>query len=269
MTSAQKIIKYLAIAFALFIIINIFYGIYQLGYTVIGYVSNDSKSINIEEYSSDTNILSISLKSSKLTIKKGDNLEIENNIKYIVVNQDNNKLSIKEKSHFGSFSKNEVVIYVPDDLLFDKVYISNGAGTIGIDNISTKELNLELGAGKISIDKLYVENEANIDSGAGEVIIDNAYIFNLDLDVGVGKFTLNSVLRGENDIDAGIGELNLNLLDNESNYKIFADKGIGSLKINDKNYSDKTIYGSGDNTIDIDGGIGSINIDFKDLIFVD
>ena len=78
--------------------------------------------------------------------------------------------------------------------------------------------------------------------------------------MGIGKFELASNLTGRNDIDAGVGKLDLNLLDSIENYSIKADKGIGSITINRKEVSDSMQYGNGDTIIDIDGGVGSIEI---------
>ena len=49
----------------------------------------------------------------------------------------------------------------------------------------------------------------------------------------------------------------------EDDYKIIAEKGLGNLSINNKNYGDKVTYGEGKNTIDIDGGMGNIYIRFQ------
>lgn len=79
--------------------------------------------------------------------------------------------------------------------------------------------------------------------------------------MGVGKFSITSSIIGDSKINAGIGSLELNILEKEENYKIKIDKGIGNIKINGENVTDD-IYGSGERIIDIEGGIGNINIDF-------
>lgn len=264
MSEAQKIIKYVAIAFAVSLIVSIFSGIYYLG-GIVGHavIDNEKEGINIEDYSNETTILNINISVSKLIIKEGPTFKVENNNDDINVKQDFNKLSIVEKVHlFKIFDKSEVTVYIPSEMIFDKVYISNGAGTINIEDLKTKDLTLELGAGKIEINNLKVDNSANIDSGAGEVIINNANINNLSLQAGVGKFTLNTVLKGKSNIEAGIGSLNINLLDSKENYKIYALKGLGSINIDNRDFSNESVYGNGNNEIDIEGGVGSININF-------
>ena len=147
--------------------------------------------------------------------------------------------------------------------MFDFVLIENGAGKLDINDLSTNELELDLGAGKVTIDKLTVLKEASIDGGAGEVNISNSSINNLDLDMGIGIVLISSTLTGNSEIDAGIGEVDLNLLDKKDNYKINIDKSIGEIIIDGNKVGEENSYGNGLNTIDISGGIGSININFK------
>ncbi|MBP3919949.1 MAG: DUF4097 family beta strand repeat protein [Bacilli bacterium] len=266
MSSAQKVIKYFAIAFAISLIVGIFMGIYQAIGAIGGALTNGTgkDGLNINNYSNTSNILSVDIKASKLKIVEGESLKVKSDNKYITSNQDYNKLSVTEKksSIFKTKDMEEVIIYVPKDMIFDKVYISNGAGKINIENITARDLELEIGAGKLEIDKITTYNNTEIESGAGEVIIKNANINNLDLDAGVGKFTLNASMKGKSNIDAGVGELNINLLDSKDNYSIYAENGIGSITIDGDSIKDDSTYGTGNNKIDIDGGIGSINIKF-------
>lgn len=266
MNSTQKIIKYVAIAFAISLIVGIFMSVYELLGTIGGVITNssDNDGLNISEFSNSSNILSVDIGASKLKIIEGEHLKVESTNKYITTSQENNKLSVIEKKHnlFGKKSIGETIIYIPKNMIFDEVYISNGAGTINIENITAKDLELELGAGKIEIDKITTLNDTEIMGGAGAVTIKNAKLNNLDLEAGVGEFTLNASLIGESNIEAGIGELNINLLDNKNNYSIYVETGIGSIKIDGKSVKDESTYGMGNNEIDVEGGIGSININF-------
>lgn len=268
MSELQKIIKYFAIAFAVFITVSIFSAIYYIGFelgnTIIGIPSNNSN-FDINSFDRDAAVLNIELGSSKLIIKSGKELKVEINKEYVTSKQTNNKISIVEKKQgvFKKIKNNEVTLYIPNDMKFDKVCISDGAGTIDIEKLKTKILALEIGAGKVNIDSLIVSEQTSIESGAGEVIIHDSRLHNLDLDMGVGKFTLNTIMSGKSEIDAGIGSLNINLLDSKDNYKIKLSKGLGSISIDDDNVTNDKIYGNGASLVDIDGGIGSINVHFK------
>ena len=124
---------------------------------------------------------------------------------------------------------------------------------------------MNLGAGKVDINSLNVLSKAKIDGGAGDLSIIKSDIHNLDLDMGVGKLLLESKLTGNNKIDSGVGKMDLTLIGTLDDYQISLDKGIGNASINGVSMVDKNIYGTGLNKIDIDGGIGSIDVNFKSL----
>ena len=48
------------------------------------------------------------------------------------------------------------------------------------------------------------------------------------------------------------------------NYQIKVDKGVGNATLDGKSIRDDSVYGDGQNRIDIDGGIGSVDIEFEE-----
>ena len=221
--------------------------------------------INFEN--SEVATLDIDVAFTNLIIKKGDFLIAETNNENINCKQNNQNLQIKEKQHnwFSKNNKGDLVVYIPENLEFEKVKINAGAGKIQIENINTENLYLELGAGETIIEKLNVKDDCKIESGAGKVSILSGKINELNLDMGIGKFEATSDITGNSKINAGIGNLELNIQGNKENYTIKADKGIGSIKIDGKEVADDVTYGDGENTIKIDGGIGAIKIIFNNL----
>lgn len=268
MREVQKIIKYLAIALALFLTFSIVSGIMN-GISFIGDVFDDNKSkitekLNNLEINNDTLLLDINVSSSNIKIIEGDTFKAETNNKYIDSRQDKNKLYITEKKHnwFNSNKNSELIIYVPTNYIFDGVAIETGAGKLNIEALSTRRLYLDLGAGKAKFSNLIVSSEAEINGGAGEIIINSSNIHNLDLDMGIGKLSLTSKLTGNSKIDCGIGKIDLSLIGTLEDYQIKLDKGLGSATIDGNNMNDDTTYGTGYNKLDIEGGIGSIDINF-------
>ena len=270
MTRTQKIIKYVATAFAIFLIITIISailkGVYGLA-SALGLkhkkVTDQIETINFEN--SEVAILNIDIAFTNLIIKDGDYLRAETNNTNISCKQNYQNLQIKENinSFIGKSSGGDLVVYVPKDLSFEVVKINTGAGKVNIENLNTKELELEVGAGETQIKNLNVEKQCKINGGAGKVTIFSGIINNLDLDMGIGETNLFATLNGKNDIDAGIGNLNITLFGNKSNYKIKTDKGIGSIKVDEMDMHDNQIWGNGENYIEVDGGIGQIKINFK------
>ncbi len=102
-----------------------------------------------------------------------------------------------------------------------------------------------MGAGKVTIQDLQATQNAKIEGGAGKVEILSGKLNNLDLDMGVGNFSITSTLTGSNKVDAGVGKLELKLEDGIDNYTIRASRGIGSIKINNREISDNREYGTG------------------------
>lgn len=275
MTTVQKIIKYFAIALAIFIIVSIVSGILfglntfsdLLGLTRendIEYSYEDGRTEKIEKSFDSVEIanLKINLAYSSLTIKQGENFHVETNSKDVEFKQRGNELIVKEKDRnfFTVKSKRTTIVTIPKDTILNNVDIETGAGKIDIEKLSAKNLSLELGAGKMTIQDLQVTQKAKIDGGAGKVDILSGSINNLDLEMGVGSFKLVSELSGNNKIDAGIGKLELELKNGLDKYTIRANRGIGTIKIGDKEITDNVEYGSGETNVKINGGIGSIDI---------
>ena len=273
MTTTQKIIKYLAIAFAIFLIITIISMITATLFAVSGILGlkrNIEENMNSEMVvtdleNNDVTALDIDLEFTNLTIKIGDSLKIETDNNNINYKQENQKLEIKEKNKkwFSNYIEKELILYLPEDIEFEKIKIATGAGKIDIETLNTEKLSFELGAGETEIQNLNVSKECEIDSGAGKLSISNGTINDLDLDMGVGEVNLAASLTGKNEINAGVGNLNIDLQGEKESYKIQADKGLGSVKIDEKEIADRETFGDGENYIEVDGGVGKIDIDFE------
>lgn len=270
MSKFQKIIKYLAIAFAIYLVFSIISGIM---YFIISFANifsdDDYKLEEMKGYTPTSSISNLKLETNSVNVifKESYNFTIETNNKNISYSQNGNNLTIKEKKRNWFNNENtNLIIYLPTTYTFNDVELENGAGKIDIDYLKTRTLELDLGAGKVDIDNLTVTNNTSIDGGAGEINITNSILHNLELDMGVGKVILNAKLNGNNEINCGIGELDLNLIGNLNNYKIKIDKGIGNASINNEKVESNTYYGTGFNIIDVDGGIGSIDIDFQNEV---
>ena len=98
----------------------------------------------------------------------------------------------------------------------------------------------------------------------GKTELKSCEINNLKANLGIGEFTFSGILTGKSEIDSGVGAININLLNNSDNYTINVDKGIGSITLDGKKLEMDRVYGTGQNYLDIDGGIGEIKIDFEE-----
>lgn len=270
MSQVQRIIKYCAIGFAVFLAVNIvsgiFFGLMSVGSLFNKKTLNDNQGILkvLKVERSHYNELEIDVLSSSVFIKEGENFKVETNNKYIKVVEDGDTLEIEEKKHFVNNSDNKVVVYVPADYTFSEVSFDGGAGTIEIEKLTTRDISLDLGAGKVEVDNLIVTGEADIGGGAGDIVINDGIINNLDLDMGVGKFTMKAKLTGNSDIDAGVGDVEVLLMGSELDYSVRINKGVGKTSVNGKSVSNNTTYGSGVNNLFIAGGVGKIVLNFSE-----
>lgn len=256
MSEGQKWIKIGAIALAVFIILIIINAILFL-FGIIGGFGRETK--DFSEYYSNINSIEIDVNASSVNIVKGDSFLVEakgvsDNFR---VNNRRNTLEIEEDA-FWFFNNNsgEITIYVPSDL--NELVIDGGSGEIKIEDIIADRLELDLGAGLIEIASSTFY-KADIDGGVGVMNANDTSFTALELDSGVGSVTIAGEILGRSTIDGGIGEINLNL-SNESLYKFIVDKGLGDITVNGTSISGT--YGNGENVIDIDNGIGSVNITF-------
>ena len=276
MTTAQKIIKYCAVAFGIFLIITIISIVSSAGYRLlnaIGIINFKENSLleNMVTISDDAEeflSLNLDIKSSNLQIKTGDKFEVKTNNSNIKYSNENGSIKIKEDKSknwfFGKIDIGELIIYIPENMKqIDEVKINIGAGTVFIEQLNTKNLYLDLGAGNVEIDKLTVSEESKINGGAGNININSGEIANVDLDLGVGNTKIKSDITGNSNINTGVGELNLYLSLDADNYKINVNKGLGKITFNNDKILDDTIIGNGENYIKISGGVGNINIETK------
>ena len=281
MSDGQKVIKYLAIAFAIFLSVNIIGGIitavfFGLSIFDINFKIKNSSTITtseemvISQNYDDIENLKIEIGYSKLEIKQGEEFKVESNTKdeAITMKKQGDTLTIREDSTWNIFNDDidsHIIITVPENYYFEKVKIEAGSGEINISDIQTKEFNMEVGAGNVAISNILVEKKTEIDGGAGKVGIKDSILNELDLDVGVGEFQiLNTKLLDDSNIDAGIGKLEISLKGSLEDYRIIPERGLGSFTIQGEEIENNKIYGQGDNKIDINAGIGKVEINFID-----
>ena len=268
MNDKQKTIRIFAISLGIFLVIAIFCFIFFMITSVFNLFDDNlletNKYFELNNNYKITN-LDIELGYTNLIIKLGDEVKCETNNSDITIKENNGRLIVREKSKkiFKDKEDYKVIIYVPKDEVFEEVNLEEGAGKMEIEKLSTNILDLEFGAGVASINELNVFYDAEIKGGTGKFELLNGDINNFDLDMGVGKMDITSKVSGTSSIDAGIGELDFNILGSRDDYRVKADGGIGSVYLNNEKITKNKYYGSGANYIEIDGGIGKINLNFN------
>lgn len=269
MTTFQKVIKSLAIALAIALTIGIISGIMSGLYSLGKILGNSLKEdANQDYYVTEVNQsmmeLDIDLNNTNLVIMRGDKLYFKTNNKNIIYSEKNEKLKISENSNWSfDYAYQELIIYVPENFEFENIKIKNGIGTTKIEELNSKNINFDFGAGQVNINNIKVMTKTNISTGAGAFKIENAILNNLKFDMGVGKTTIQGNIIGTSELNTGIGEVNISLTNRISEYQLKVNKGIGNITIDNKTVIDNETIGEGPNYIDLSGGIGSISINFE------
>ena len=281
MKEFQKIIKYAAIAFGLYlaisiiggiiaIIVSIFTGFYGISYltdSLNDAINSDDSSIEridenqeVEEFSK----MKLDISASNLTIKlegnsdKGETYQIPNNTK---IESKDGILEIKNNKKLNkSDSKSRITIYLPEDVELEEADIQVGAGIVDVTGLIAKNVEFSFGAGNVNMQNITVKNNAKIECGAGQAIIKNSELANADIEAGVGKLVYSGDLTGNTQIDCGVGDVEVELTGDAEKYAIHTEKGIGDIKINDNSVADDSTTGNGENKINIEGGVGDVDI---------
>lgn len=263
MNSAQKIIKSFAILLAVLIIACIIEGILS-AFQFLSWGSSSEKRSDFKETYQNVRVIDIDASASNIVIKAGQEFSVEgNNItnRFSSKNQ-NGTLKIQEtkRKFWGSNEIGTITVTIPENQFLSKLKISAGAGEIRVNDVTADNLDLDQGAGRFQMENSIFQN-TDIEGGAGEITVTNSILKNLDLDNGVGKVSLNADLLGTSNIDCGVGALFITL-PNKEDYQMQVEKGLGSIEIDGEQMKNDSTYGTGKNKIDIDGGVGSIKIDF-------
>lgn len=271
MTTTQKIIKSLAIAFALFLVISIFSIIFGLSREIISSINNDKKESELlEEYTTISNNVNniesfkIDISNDDIEIKEGEKFEVKTNDPNVKFYHENSKVKIKADKtfswHISNSSRGTIIIYLPNEFNISELDLNLGAGKIDIDKIFVETLLMDLGAGTMTAKEINVYEKATINGGAGNINIYSGTINNLNLKLGAGNASIESDLTGSNALTTGVGKLNLGLSRNKDNYKFDINKGLGNIILNDFNVSEDTLIGDGETKIKISGAVGNIII---------
>lgn len=279
MNSAQKVIKILAIVFAIFLIVNIFSAVIfgvrifsEIIYSNKQATNNSNSEYKIEEIEKLETLrenakIKIDLSMTNLEIKQADVFQIEkrNISSQLKCKVTGNTLEIKENNtkwfnHIDE--KATIIVYIPKHMTLQTLDVSMGVGVAEIQGIRTNKLDIDSGAGKMTLINV-TSKKTNIDGGAGNLIIDDSILEDLSLDCGVGVTEIKADIVGNSKISCGVGKTKLILTQSKENYTIQTETGLGSMMLNGEKCSDDGNYGSGDNMIKIDGGVGSVEITTK------
>lgn len=280
MSSFQKVIKYCAIAFAIFLAVTIVSGIVNVVVSVVSVVSGDSffndnrEKVNFEESFSDVKSLDIDISTGQLIIMSGDTfrVEAENVTKNFQAKvSGNGTLTIDESKNgvhffwfqFSGFNNpnSKIILYLPADFIAKDTEINTGAGKVTIEQLDTESLTVSTGAGNIT-GRNMIAGQVKIDGGVGNTTFEGVSFEDADFNCGVGNLNIQGELLGDNTVECGVGEVNLDLKGNIDDYELDIKSGIGTVRVNGEKIKEThQNNGAAENSIEVDGGVGTVRID--------
>lgn len=287
MSELQKIIKYAAMAFAIFLAVMIIMGIASgiLAFTgVLSSVSKDKNGTNVtseegkidfeKEFEGIRN-LTVMNGFGELSIVQGNSdkvrvtaTEVDKKFEVSVVSGD--ELKISTKSDFWnifnwgvkSHSKPSITVYLPEGFEGKNVTIDAGAGNIRVEDLNCEDFKLNAGVGNIKGYNI-TAGSMDIDGGVGEITLDNVKSSKAEIDAGVGNIDITGTLSGRNTVDAGVGDIDLDISGTTDDFNIKVDPGVGNIYIDGNKYGELSWNNkTAENSLDINGGVGNIQVDF-------
>lgn len=207
--------------------------------------------------------LDISMSAGSLTFVTGEAFGVKYDDSVIVVETAGDTLSIENKQRHPSASERrrmDVTVTVPEGCAFNNVDIEMGAGKLIAHTLNASALEMELGAGSATLDRLTVTESAVIREGAGELIVKGGGIANLTLQCGAGATRVAAALTGTSKIDAAVGAVDLDLDGAADDYTVTFNMGLGACYYNNDKLARSGSFGEGPNTVDINGGLGVMRV---------
>ena len=251
MTVFQRVVKYCAIAFAIYLVVMIFGGILAgvggLSLITDFFSGEDTSEPQTYTLSQDIGEIEIELGAVDCDIMTGESFSVESNTSKLHIKDGNGRLVISDSALNVSRGA-RLKIYIPADAQIRRIDISAGAGDIYAERLVCSSLYLECGAGNVKIDEAVATVKADIEGGVGEINIGGGSLNDLDLEMGVGSLELTNRLRGACDLEFGIGDADVTLIGTPEDYMV--------------NYGFEN--GGQKTSVNIEKGIGTVKVDYAE-----
>ncbi len=242
------------------IIITLILSLTMLGCVGENVVLSESKTYTV---TSQITSINLELKAGEFNVKYGESFLVESNLKHLKVREDNGVLTVQDNaSSTSNFNGAKLTLYIPTNFQLYSVDIDIGAGELTVESLISNEIDLDFGAGNVTFNSLYNYSNIEIEGGAGNVSILSGTLNNLQLEMGTGELNLKASLLGNTELEFGVGNSSVTVVGNKNDYTLDITKGVGSIKVDGNSVSNNGYVGSGQNKIEITGGVGSITVDF-------
>lgn len=276
MSGLQKVIKYCAMAFAIFLSVVIFGGIIAAvtgvatGIAGINYLTEEQKRINLSEQYTEEEIKELGLQNilvdcnAYITVRRGDVLSVEalNVTEDYKIRCSNGKLSVlQEKKNFSirfnwimkdwdASVQEQVIVTIPENFMPNQMVIHSGSGKVFVSEVTSDRMELDSGSGSVEIADVTTD-KLRIDSGSGRVSLTKVNATESVLETGSGSVKGEDTSLGKLSVNSGSGAVELIRVIAED---VVVDSGSGSVEFEGKLTGACTFEtGSGAASVAIDG----------------
>lgn len=265
--------------FNIFNIFNMFNGKISIGENTADFDEDKSQPILTGNYTNEqlakedeVTELEADIGGGRLIIKQSDNeyfkAEVNTDLKFQCFVK-NGKLNIKafKGNVISNASNNTVTLYIPDGASIEDVQIELGAGTVDIDKLTAGKVSFDVGAGTVNADNMDV-HKLGVDLGAGKITI-NGTAMDAEIDIGMGSFKWTGKISRDMDLSCAMGSVDIGLKGEDEkghNYRISCSAGhviVGGRKYA-SGTADMDIDNGAPGTFDIDCSMGNVNISFAE-----
>lgn len=220
--------------------------------------------VQTHDVSPDIRSMNIKINAAELTIRQADRFFVQTNLRYVKVTENAGVLHIREEmDHASGYNNAMLTIYLPQGMEFENLTVETAAAKLTADRLCAGKLKLALGAGDTKIGYLSASAVADIDGGAGKLTISDGSLRNLELEMDVGKLELRSALQGNCELTLNVSGSDITLLGSREDYTLELEKGLGKITVDGKEVTDFGISGSGQNHVEIEGGVGIVKLKFE------
>lgn len=166
-----------------------------------------------------------------------------------------------------------LIIRIPEGKIFHQVSMDVGAAEVSLETeLAASEIDITLGAGNAVIREnkalTLKADYATLEIGAGSMELGGIEVTELETKCGAGDLKLRNVTAQNVDVECGVGQISMEMTGRQEDYNYEVSCGIGQVVVGDASYSglgqSKQIQNSGNKYMEIDCGIGKIDISFAE-----
>lgn len=225
---------------------------------------------NIDEvFEEEIHSLELWAGSAKLTVKTGERFEVHarNVSEDVTAEVTDGVLKLRGGSSgwfrlFAGLGEETIEVTVPERFTAERLEIDSGSGGSLVDGIAAKETRINSGSGRVEVTGASL-GSLTIDSGSGSVELSEVSAEMMNADTGSGRLRYSGTLSGNVTIDSGSGSVALTISTREEDYNLAADIGSGGLYINGRRENRTKVRNDNARySLWVNSGSGRVSIEF-------